>query len=115
MEWVQVGLTALVSVLILLVEHYLPWPTWLGRRLPRTAAYVLGVLGMALPLTGLMALWGLWMVVAALWGVILTGGLAVLGAYALDDMLAMRQRLHALEIEAQLLRPEVHDDEDGSR
>lgn len=44
----------LFIVLLLAVEHYLPWPRILHmRELPRLAAYVMGVLALILPLSWL--------------------------------------------------------------
>ena len=86
-----------VVMLILLVEHYFPWRLILGRKLPRLAAYVLGVLAMVGPLSFLYFRWEVAPVMVhghlvALWCVVVSGGLAVLLAYALD-WIAGRVRL----------------------
>lgn len=107
MEWIQIAIAALLSVLILLVEHYLPLQAWFGK-LHATTNYILGMLGILLPLTGLLILWHAWMAIAAVWAITIAGGLAVIGAYLLDAWQAMRQRVRMAELESQLLRPEVN-------
>lgn len=84
---VQVGLTALVTMLALGCEHYFPWRLAIGRDLPRPAAYVLGLLAIIVPVSGLFVAWAqeppVWGYgyVAALWAVVASGGMTVLGAY----------------------------------
>jgi len=115
----DIAIAVLVGVLILLVEHYLPWSKLVGRELPRPAAYILGVLAMIVPLSALYIWWHYrsvvlgwrpiewyWAVVA-MWAVVIGCGLAVLGAYALDSWLEYRMRLAIAEREADHLRPEV--------
>lgn len=104
MEWLEIAVTALVSALILLVEHYAPVKA--GHL---TMNYALGVLALIVPFSGLLVLWGLWMVLAAIWIVVATGGAAVLAAYGFDHYLVLRKRVNAAEMESQLLRPEVPD------
>lgn len=111
MEWIRIAIAALVAALILLVEHYLPLTTWFGRQLHATTNYILGMLGILLPLTGLLIIWQLWMAIAAVWIITIVGGLVVIGAYALDAWQAMRRRIQTAELEAQLLRPEVDNAE----
>ena len=77
-------LAALIAVLLQAVEHWFPWRMVLARDLPRIPAYILGVLGVALPLSGLYWCWGAWMELVALWVVIIAAGLSVMGAYAID-------------------------------
>ncbi len=89
--------TALTAGSLLLAEHYAPWRLLLRRKLPRVAAYILGVLALAVPLTGLFALWAAWQAVIALWVVIAAGGAVVLACHALDDLLSARADLHAEE------------------
>jgi uncharacterized membrane protein len=79
-----IGLTAMVAGLALLVEHWFPWEMLLRRPLPKLAAYVLGVLGLILPLTGLLAVWGAWWSLAAVWATVLAGGGGVLIGYGVD-------------------------------
>jgi uncharacterized membrane protein len=78
-------LAALVSALIQLVQHWFPWRMVLRREtLPRIVAYILGVLGIGLPLSVLFCAWQSWSELLALWIVILVSGLAVILAYAID-------------------------------
>jgi hypothetical protein len=93
----MIGLACLVAALLLFVEHWFPWGLVIGRVLPRPAAYVLGVLAMIVPLSVLLVFWGEWLVLGALWAVIVSGGAAVLGAYALDWLLDLRMRVREQE------------------
>ncbi len=79
-------ITALICALVQLVLHWFPWRMLLGSDLHRVAAYMLGVLGFALPLTALYWHVGMdgWMHIVALWACVLSSGLAVLSGYGLD-------------------------------
>lgn len=83
-------ITALISGLIQLVLHGFPWRLVLGRDLHQVPAYVLGVLGIVLPLTVLYWTWeqqaNLHLV--ALWACVVASGAAVMGAYATDWVLS---------------------------
>jgi hypothetical protein len=83
----EILLACVVTMLLLLVEHWFPWRLMLRRDLPRLAAYVLGVLALAGPLTALFVRWKAWMPLAGLWSVIVSGGLAVMVAYGVDWLL----------------------------
>lgn len=89
------------AALALLVQHWFPWELLLRRPLPRLAAYTLGTLALALPLTGLFLSWGELRAALALWVVIGAGGAVVTGAHALDRLMARRLRR---EEELELLR-----------
>ena len=68
--------------------HYFPWRMLLrGKKLPRLAAYTLGLLGMMVPLT--IWLWqiGELEVIKALWMVIVAAGMTVFALYGLDHYL----------------------------
>ena len=80
-------LAALIAALIQAVEHWFPWRMVLARDLPRIPAYILGVLGVALPLSGLYWYWNSWNELVALWLVIVAAGATVMGTYAIDWML----------------------------
>ena len=84
---VEISITALISVLLLLVEHWAPTRLWLGRKLPALAAYILGVLALITPLTGLLVYWGEQRVILAMWIVVISGGAAVILAYMVDAWL----------------------------
>lgn len=83
----------IMAALILLVEHWFPWRLMLRKKLPRLAAYILGVLALAGTLTWLFEQWrvmgapGGRAYVVGLWSVIGSGGAAVLGAHGLDWLL----------------------------
>ena len=87
MDWLGIMVTAVCAALAQIALHYAPWNMALGRRLPRLAAYALGVLGMAVPLAVLLIAWQRWdeLIAGAL--VIGASGAAVGGAYALDHVL----------------------------
>ncbi len=114
-QWIEIAVTALITVLLLLVEHYWPWRQMLQRELHPTANYVLGILAIHLPLTGLFILWGLWQVVLATWLVIVCGGLAVIGVYGFDGWIKMRFRAKVAGKENATLRRELlrADDDQG--
>ena len=86
----MIALACLIAALLLFVEHWFPWRLVIGHELPRPAAYVLGVLALMLPFSGLLVHWGAWQALIALWAVVASGGAAVLGAYALDWLLHLR-------------------------
>lgn len=104
MIW-HILVTVVVAVLAQLALHWLPWRLLLGRDLPRPAAYIVGTLAMALPLSGLFAAWGQWWSLWALWAVVAGSGLAVLGAKLFDAWLHERQvRKETSEREQAILR-----------
>jgi len=112
-------LTCLVTVLLLLVEHWFPWPLLLGQALPRLPSYIAGVLALALPLSALYGLWLnnppdlAWFYLLSLWAVIVAGGLSVILAYALDKIMA-RVRL-SYELQELFKLAEEQRDETSSR
>lgn len=76
-----------IVVVIELLLHYLPWRLWIGTDLPRLVAYVLGLLGMVVPLS-------LWLIdhdeivmLKTLWLVVLSAGGAVFMAYGVDRVI----------------------------
>jgi len=91
-----VTLTAIVSGIVILAEHYFPWRTLLGRKLPRVAAYALGMLAVLIPFTLLVLLKAddltTCQIVVALWVIVFVAGIADAGCYALDHMLEYRSR-----------------------
>ena len=107
MTWLSVGITVIVAVLLILVEHWLPWHKLLGQELPRLAAYVLGVLAMGLPLTVLFLTVGSvpgGQAAAALWLVILFCGMATFVAYVADHTLELRAERDAADGEFAVIR-----------
>ena len=68
--------------------HYFPWRMLLrGKKLPRLAAYTLGLLGMMGPFTGWLWQIGEYEVIKMLWAVIMAAGLTVFALYGLDHYL----------------------------
>lgn len=97
-------LTALIVSLLLFVEHWFPWQLMLRAELPRLAAYVLGVLAIVVPLTGLYISW--WIdpgnrvkfgEVIALWAAVCVGGLSVMAAHGIDKLL--KRLAHGAEMD----------------
>jgi hypothetical protein len=100
---ITILITALISALLAVVLHYLPWRLLIGHPLPRLWAYILGVASFALPLTVAFASWSAWIYLAALWACISSAGLAVLSVSLLDEMASSRlDARQALEREQQL-------------
>lgn len=99
----QIVITTLLTSLLLLVEHWLPWRAILGKDLPRVPSYIAGVLAIALPLTGLYLQWSHcppgWPLahLAALWATILGGGSSVVLAYRLDGLIVKLAELRDLK------------------
>lgn len=101
---IEIGLAALTAVLVLLVEHWFPWQLLLRRRLPRLAAYTLGVLGLLAPLTCLYGWWLVqgqapapWAHLVGLWAVVIGGGLAVQTAHVIDWLFVQLARSRELQ------------------
>jgi len=72
--------------------HYFPWRMLLGRKLPRLAAYTLGLLGMMVPLS-------VWLmdrneieIMQTLWIVVCAAGMTVFMLYGLDHYLELEKR-----------------------
>jgi hypothetical protein len=103
---------ALIAMLAVLVEHWLPWRAMLGRDLPRTAAYVLGTLAILLPMTALLMSWSDWQAALALWVVAGAAGLGTLGGHVVDHMLEMRARSKVAEKHLEILTQGVRDAQD---
>lgn len=78
-------------VVIELLLHFLPWRLWIGADLPRLVAYVLGLLGMMVPLSLWLMDQGELEILQTLWCVVLSAGGAVFMAYGVDHVL-MRER-----------------------
>lgn len=108
MDWLGILISALISALILLVQHLLPWPRLIGQELPpRIAAYVMGVLGLLFPLSILYAVWEQWIALLALWIVVIAGGAAVMLAYAIEDWLDYRIRATEAEEREEEITTEI--------
>lgn len=97
-------LTALVTMLLLTLEHYWPWKLIHGRELGPITRYVLGVLAIEIPLSVLLVTWADWYELAALWIVTGAGGAAVAGSYIQDRYNTARLQAEVCEREAKTLR-----------
>lgn len=93
-----------------LAAHYIPWKLILHRPLKRTEAYVIGVVLMIVPFSVWLGQLGLWRVLLALWCVVITSGLFVIGAYSLDRYLMVAELVKAADAENQMMRESVLDD-----
>ena len=111
----DITVMALISGLAQLTAHYFPWRKVLGRALHRTEAYMVGVVLMLAPFSVWLGLAGLWRVLLALWVVIVTCGLFVIGAYLLDGNLEKGHRERVAQAENAVLRKAVFDDADDER
>lgn len=107
-------IAAILPVLLLSVLHLLRllwWPqmwTWLR--------YVLGVLGLILPLTWLLIEWQSWQELLALWVMVVSGGIAVLLAFGIEEIVAARRRdQQTVEREKALLESVREQDEQRPR
>jgi|SRR3990172_7911708 len=103
MVW-QILIAALISVLLLIVEHYWPWQSMIKQPLGKIVAYILGVLAIELPLTGLFITWKVWPALWAMWIVTFIGGAVVAAINNLDTYLENRTRMEISEREGELLR-----------
>ncbi len=110
----------ILVVLLMAVEHYLPWESILhGRKLPRLAAYIMGTLGLVLPLTweygrnylqndnqyALEAASDLWLVVIA-------GGVTVILIWLLDGWLTFSLKAEEGEERESTLMGKINEQKD---
>lgn len=106
-------------VIVALVEfglHYFPWRMLIRRKLPRLAAYTLGLLGIMVPFS-------LWLmdrneieILQTMWIVIITAGFTVFALYGLDRYFDLERRdVEAGQIEVMLkkLIKDVLDERQG--
>lgn len=83
--------------------HYFPWRMLIGRKLPRLAAYTLGLLGIMVPFS-------LWLmdrndieILQTMWIVIISAGFTVFALYGLDRYFHLeRKDVEAGQVEAML-------------
>ena len=102
MSWqLQIGVSAVISVLIIWLQHWFPWRFLLGHDLPRLGAYTLGIFALALPYSVLLLLWGvddlIYRILLALWLLIAACGMATVGAHALDHIMERLNLANELE------------------
>lgn len=96
---ISMVLAGLATAFVLLAEHWFPWRALLGHELPRAAAYILGTATLFGGITG-------WTIItepagdAILvgdWVIVVTGGVFVLAAYAIDAWALSRANYLELE------------------
>jgi uncharacterized membrane protein len=97
---IEVSLAAVVAALIQCVSHWFPWRGALQRELPRIPAYILGMLGILLPVSVLYWHWDVNAVglpqhayLVGLWVCVVASGLAVLIVYWIDWLVDVLARL----------------------
>lgn len=89
------SLMALITFLLVIVEHYLPWQALIHKTLPQLAAYALGVLSIALPFTGLILLVpeiSGSQILISFWIIIAAAALGTILTHGLDAFLRARSR-----------------------
>lgn len=96
-----------VPASVMLAAHYIPWARFFGRKLPRPAAYAIGLLTILLVVTG--AWWGTGEPAAAIivgwfWAASTSAGLATGLAYLVDSAV---ERNHRREDEIERLRAQL--------
>lgn len=102
--WIEVIAAMMMTSLFLAVEHWFPWLGVLGRELKLIERYVSGMLAVLVPISVLLALWGSWMELAAIWVVVVFGGAVVVGSYMVDGHVSQKQRMEAAEAVERKLR-----------
>jgi hypothetical protein len=82
-----------IAGLIQFSLHYFPWRILLrGRKLPRLAAYTLGLLGVMAPYSAWLYARHEFEALQALWVVVTSGGVVVFALYGLDHYLDLIMR-----------------------
>ena len=89
----SLAIMAAIVALVILVEHWFPWQRLLHRDCPRLAAYTLGVLAIAGPLTAWLLWAGMRGAVLALWVAIVAAGAATVLGWVVDALLAQRDTI----------------------
>ena len=80
---------ALLPACLILAGHWFPWPSLLGRQLSRIEAYVFGVSCIMLPATALAVnVTEAQTVVWLYWTAAIAAGIATIGAWAIDRLIA---------------------------
>ena len=74
-----------LTVGLLLIGHWFPWPS----RLPRLWAYVYGVTAIGAGVALWLAVAGHWLILAGIGAIALAGGLSVILAYQIDSLVLL--------------------------
>lgn len=93
--------------------HYFPWRLLIRRKLPRLAAYTLGLLGIMGPFTVWLMDRGEVEIVQVLWMVIVAAGGTVFAIYGLDRYLELEKRSAESEQIQQVMNMSLKDKGDG--
>lgn len=97
---IGIAVAALISFLMVVVEHYLPWRAILKQELPRIPSYIMGVLAILIPLTMLFFVFAFWSsaeVLIAFWVVTGSAGAGTILSYNLDSLIHIRMRAEESE------------------
>lgn len=99
--WLGVAIAALIAMLVVMLEHWLPWNLLLLKMKPgRIASYLMGVLTFLIPLTVLFlttkTLEG-WQVAVGLWIVVSSSGFGTVLGYWIDSWLNHKTRAREAE------------------
>lgn len=89
---------AAMTFFIVVAVHYLPWQLILKKPLPRITAFVLGMLAIGVPFSGLFLTDSTWLnaeILRSFWVLCAVAGVATLSCHGLDAFL--RNRLQADE------------------
>ena len=93
--WLGVAIAALIAMLVVMLEHWLPWNLLLLKMRPgRIASYLMGVLAFLIPMTVLFLITKMiegWQVAVGLWIVVISSGFGTVLAYGIDELLVQRQ------------------------
>ncbi len=104
MNWISIAITMLVTILLMVAGHYFPWRLLTGGELGRVQSYIYGMAAIAIPLSVNLLANGDWPAAAALWLVIVAGGLAVIACYGTDKFLVALARAREAEEREEALR-----------
>ena len=96
-------IAAMISALVLAVEHWFPWRMLIGRALPRMIAYIIGVLALLIPISVVWLLSGQREIVLQLWAVVVASGAMVALVYGIDWLLGRIAQARDLEKIQELL------------
>ena len=107
----MIVIASLVSGLILAMEHWFPWQSWLGKPLPRIPSYVMGMLALYLPISIVLVVWQSWIVLILMWFCGAVGGAVVCVGYFIDHYLSIRNAKMILEEEKELICGQVIEDQ----
>lgn len=103
-------LASLFSAAILALEHFIPWGLWFGRQPHPTLRYVMGLLGLLLPISIVLMVRGMVAVVVLVWLVAATGGSVVLVCYLIDAAAGRRHERDVAVREGEVLRGQIFRD-----